>query len=122
MGVTASRKKSEGARRRPPSQPQRAAAGLRREPAGSRWPWYSSYCWRRERIGARVDMAAQTRTDVGTLRVVRGQGIGFHLAFRPRQVHLAIYRGNRFTHHALTPRRMMTWRVRGLGMLPAPVR
>ena len=58
----------------------------------------------------------QTRTDVSSLRVRRGQHIRFHLTFRPWQAHLTIYRGNHFTHYELAPRRVVLWRVRGSGM------
>jgi hypothetical protein len=58
----------------------------------------------------------QTRADVGAMRVQRRQPIRLHLAFRPRQAHLTVYRGFAFRHYELTPRQVMTWRVRGSGM------
>jgi len=64
----------------------------------------------------------QERTDLGTLRAVRGHALRLHLGFRPREAHLTVYRGFRFTHYRLQPARVMTWRVRAFGVVVLDVK
>jgi hypothetical protein len=56
------------------------------------------------------------RTDLGVLRAVRGQRLRLHLAFRPTQAHLTVYRGLGFKHYRLSPASVMAWRVRAFGV------
>jgi len=89
----------------------------------SRWLSFSSYCWRSGTKAICVDMApVQERTDLGTLRAVRGHALRLHLGFRPREAHLTVYRGFRFTHYRLQPARVMTWRVRAFGVVVLDVK
>jgi len=84
----------------------------------SRWMSFSSYCWRRGGKSLCVDMEpVQMRTDLGVLRAVRGRRLRLHLAFRPSQAHLTVYRGLGFRHYRLSPARVMTWRVRAFGVV-----
>jgi hypothetical protein len=50
-----------------------------------------------------------------------GQLLRMHLAFRPREIHLTVYRGLRFTHYRLTPHQILAWRVRGSGVIALDV-
>ena len=58
----------------------------------------------------------QKRVGLPRLRTVRAQQLRLHLAFRPREAHLTIYRGFGFRHYKLRPARVMSWRVRSLGI------
>jgi len=83
----------------------------------SRWMSFSSYCWRSGGKAVCVDMQpVQMRTDLAVLRAVRGQRLRLHLAFRPSQAHLTVYKGLGFKHYRLSPARVMTWRVRAFGV------
>jgi hypothetical protein len=89
----------------------------------SRWMSFSSYCWRSGGKAVCVDMQpVQMRTDLGVLRTVRGERLRLHLAFRPRQAHLTVYRSLGFKHYRLSPARLMTWRVRAFGVVVLDVK
>jgi hypothetical protein len=45
-----------------------------------------------------------------------------HLAFRPREVHLTLYRGAGFKHYRLPRHRIVSWRARGSGVLALDVK
>ena len=88
-------------------------------PARSRWRQFSSYCWqRRVRPKVCVNMPpVQERADLGVLAARAGEVLRLHLAFRPREAHLTLYRGLRFTHYRLPPRQLLSWRARGSGVI-----
>jgi hypothetical protein len=78
---------------------------------------FSSYCWKRGSKALCVDMQpVQKRVDLAVLRAARGQRVRLHLAFRPREAHLTVYRGLGFRHYKLRPARVMDWRVRSFGI------
>jgi len=82
--------------------------------ARSRWLHFSSYCWNT----VCVDMPpVQERADLTVLTARAGDLLRMHLAFRPREVHLTIYRGLRFTHYRLPRHRILSWRARGSGVI-----
>ena len=45
-----------------------------------------------------------------------------HLAFRPRDAHLTVYKGLAFKHYRLRPARVMSWRVRSFGVVVLDVK
>jgi hypothetical protein len=87
--------------------------------ARSHWLHFSSYCWRRPaRRKVCVGMPpVQERTDLAVLTARAGELLRIHLAFRPRDVHLTLYRGLRYTHYRLPRRQLLTWRARGSGLI-----
>jgi hypothetical protein len=59
----------------------------------------------------------QERTDLAVLTARTGELLRLHLAFRPREAHLTVYRGLRFRHYRLPRRQVVNWRVRGSGVV-----
>ena len=85
----------------------------------SRWLNFSSYCWNK----VCVDMApVQARSDLPVLLARTGALLRIHLAFRPRDAHLTVYRGLRFRHYRLPQHRILSWRVRGPGVIVLDVK
>jgi hypothetical protein len=85
----------------------------------SRWLRFSSYCWRT----VCVDMVpVQARTDLPVLIARAGELLRIHLAFRPREVHLTLYRGMRFRHYRLPRHRVLSWKARGSGVIVVDAR
>jgi hypothetical protein len=85
----------------------------------SRWLEFSSYCWNK----VCVEMApVQARTDLPVLIARTGALLRIHLAFRPRDVHLTVYRGLRFRHYRLPRHRILSWRARGPGVIVLDVK
>ena len=64
----------------------------------------------------------QSRTDLPTLAVGRGEVVRIHLAFAPRTAHLTLFRGLSFKHYVLVPRRVLTWRAATSGVAALDVR
>jgi hypothetical protein len=89
----------------------------------SRWLHFSSYCWQRPaRRKVCVNLPpVQERVDLGVLRARAGEWLRMHLAFRPRELHLTVYRGLRFTHYRLPRHRVLSWRARGSGVIALDV-
>jgi len=94
----------------------------------TRWMAFSSYCWSapagaRTRKAVCADMIPpQSRTDLPTLIVRRGEVVRIHLAYVPRGVHLTLYRAMSFRHYVLPPRRVIAWRAAGTGVVALDVR
>ena len=94
----------------------------------TRWMAFSSYCWSTA-AGATVRKAVcadmippQSRSDLPTLKVRRGEVVRIHLAYLPRGVHLTLYRAMSFKHYVLAPRRVLAWRAAGTGVVAVDVR
>jgi len=64
----------------------------------------------------------QSRTDLPTLTVRRGEVVRIHLAYLPRGVHLTVFRQLRFRHYVLRTRRLLTWRARDAGIVSIDTR
>ncbi len=94
----------------------------------TRWMAFSSYCWSAPagattRKAVCADMIPpQSRTDLPTLIVRRGEVVRIHLAYEPRGVHLTLYRAMSFKHYVLPPRRVLSWRAAGTGVAALDVR
>jgi hypothetical protein len=89
----------------------------------SRWLHFSSYCWKRRasrKICATMP-PVQERADVAVLKARAGSVLRLHLAFRPREARLTIYRGLRFRHYRLPRRQILTWRAHGSGIVALDV-
>jgi hypothetical protein len=87
------------------------------------WLHFSSYCWKR-RASRKVCVTmppVQERADLGVLEARAGNVLRLHLAFRPREAHLTIYRGLRFRHYRLARRQILTWRAHGSGVIALDV-
>ena len=88
----------------------------------TRWMAFSSYCWSAPtgattRKAVCADMIPpQSRTDLPTLSVRRGEVVRIHLAYLPHGVHLTLYRAMSFKHFVLSPRRVLSWRAAGTGV------
>ena len=82
--------------------------------ARSRWLHFSSYCWHK----VCVEMPpVQKRGDLRVLTARPGELLRMHLAFRPRKIHLTIYRRVHFTHYRLLPQQILSWRAHGSGVI-----
>jgi|SRR5579884_148724 len=94
----------------------------------TRWMAFSSYCWSAPasattRKAVCADMSPpQSRTDLPTLTVHRGEPVRIHLAYLPNGVHLTLYRAMSFKHYVLAPRRVLSWRAAGSGIVALDVR
>ncbi len=119
-----------------PGPPQTAAPRLERQgpPAAwvesashSRWMAFSSYCWSAPIATGRKAVCAdmippQSRTDLPTLRVSRGELLRIHLGFSAREAHLTLFQQLGFRHYVLRTGRLLTWRVSNEGVVSVDVR
>ena len=64
----------------------------------------------------------QSREDLPTLVVRRGEMLRIHLSFAPGEAHVTLFRGVSFKHYVLRPRRVLIWRATGSGVLSLDVR
>jgi len=64
----------------------------------------------------------QSRADLPVLVVPARGLVRIHLAFLPRSVHVTLFRGASFRHYVLAPRRVMSWRAAGSGIVSVDVR
>jgi len=64
----------------------------------------------------------QSRTDLPTLRVSRGELLRIHLGFSAREAHLTLFQQLGFRHYVLRTGRLLTWRVSNEGVVSVDVR
>jgi hypothetical protein len=93
----------------------------------SKWMAFSSYCWSAASGSVRKAVCAdmippQSRNDLPTLTVRRGQMLRIHLAYSPREAHVTLFHRLSFQHDALRPGRVLAWRVAGSGVVSVDTR